>query len=129
MRAPYWVRAGGAIVVSLMLADPAWAGVDEGVASYNRGDYVTAVHEFRLLAEQGDAIAQFNLGVMYAEGNGVPQDYVQSHKWFNLAASRYLASEKECRDRAVNNRELIAANMTPARTYNAQWLARVWWPK
>ena len=33
-------------------------------------------------------MAQFNLGVRYSNGRGVPQDDVQAHMWFNLAASR-----------------------------------------
>ncbi len=45
------------------LAAPAWAGSAEGVAAYMRRDYVTALREFRPLAEQGVAEAQFNLGV------------------------------------------------------------------
>ena len=36
-----------------------------GVATYQRGDYETALREFRLLAQQGNASAQFNLGRMY----------------------------------------------------------------
>ncbi len=56
------------------LAAPAWAGFAEGVAAYMRGDYATALRELRPLAEQGDANAQFNLGLMYDDGRGVPQD-------------------------------------------------------
>ena len=37
-------------------------------------DAAEAVRWFRLAAEQGDALAQFDLGVMYATGGGVPQD-------------------------------------------------------
>ena len=49
----------------LMLATPAWAGFDEGLAAAKRGDYATALREWRPLAKQGDADAQYNLGVMY----------------------------------------------------------------
>ncbi len=43
--------------------------------------------EWRPLAEQGDSGAQFNLGVMYAEGEGgVPQDYEEAVRWYQLAA-------------------------------------------
>jgi TPR repeat protein len=49
--------------------------------------------------------AQYNLGIIYAEGKGVPQDYVQAHKWFNLAAAYYPASEVEQRNSAVENRK------------------------
>jgi len=65
-------------VLLVVLAAPAWADWDEGVAAYKRGDYATALREFRVLAEQGDAEAQFNLGLMYDKGQGVPQDYVQA---------------------------------------------------
>jgi len=45
------------------------------LVAYQRGDYATAVRLWRPPAEQGNAEAQYNLGVMYAEGDGVPQDY------------------------------------------------------
>ena len=35
----------------------------------------------------GDGEAQYNLGVMYANGEGVPQDDAEAHTWFNLAAT------------------------------------------
>ncbi len=73
---------------TLGLTAPAWAGFDEGVAAYNQGDYATALREFRPLAEQGDAHAQFNLGVMYENGLGVPQDYAEAVKWYRKAAEQ-----------------------------------------
>ena len=42
----------------------------------------------RLAAEEGDAAAQFNLGVMYADGRGVPQDETEAVRWYRLAAER-----------------------------------------
>ncbi len=65
---------------------PARAGLDEGVAAYQRGDYATALREWRPLAEQGNAGTQRVLGVMYGKGRGIPQDYVQAYMWFRLAA-------------------------------------------
>ena len=46
-------------------AAPAWADFDDGWAAYEAGDYATALKEFRPLAEQGDAEAQYWLGLMY----------------------------------------------------------------
>ncbi len=43
---------------------------------------------YRKAADKGLFVAQFLLGEMYENGQGVPQDYVQAHMWFNLAASR-----------------------------------------
>jgi hypothetical protein len=88
-----------------------------------------AVKWYRLAAQQGYALAQYNLGVMYAKGRGVPQDYVQAYVWFDLAASRYSASEAEDRDEAVHNRDVAASKMTPAQLAEAQKLAREWKPK
>ena len=44
-------------------------------------DYAEAMKWFRKAAEQGDADAQYNLGVMHAQGYGVPQDFVLAHMW------------------------------------------------
>ena len=70
------------------LAAPAWADVEGGLAAYARGDYETAFREFKTLAEQGDAEAQFNLGVMYHIGEGVTPDYAQAMQWYWLAAEQ-----------------------------------------
>ena len=74
------------------LAAPAWAGFDEGFAAYNRGDYATALREFRPLAEQGDASAQGVLGQMYEQGEGVTQDHAEAVKWYRKAAKQGVAS-------------------------------------
>ena len=44
--------------------------------------------EYKAKGEQGDAKAQFNLGVCYENGNGVPQDYAEAVKWFRKAAEQ-----------------------------------------
>jgi len=64
------------------------AGFDEGFDAYMRGDYATALKEFRVLAEQGDADAQYNLGLMYDKGHGVAQDYKEAMKWCRKAAEQ-----------------------------------------
>ena len=76
---------------------------------------------YRLAAEQGLASAQGTLGFMYANGRGVPQDYVQAHMWFNLAASR---STGELRDSSVRNRDRAADELTPDGLNEAQRLVR-----
>jgi len=52
------------------------ADFQKGLAAAQKGDFVTALREWEPLAEQGDADAQFNLGIMYANGQGVIQDNV-----------------------------------------------------
>ena len=56
----------------------------QGVAQ----DYKEALKWYRLSAEQGDALAQFNLGWMYYEGQGVPQDNKEAVKWWRLSAEQ-----------------------------------------
>ena len=60
----------------------------KGLDAVMEGDFVTALKEFKPLAEQGDVRAQFNLGVMYYNGDGVPQDYKTAMKWYTLSAEQ-----------------------------------------
>ena len=64
---------------------------------------------------------------MYNSGLGVPQDLVQAHKWFSLAASR--ATRADVREQGTNNRDIVATSMTPQQIAEAQRLAREWKPK
>ena len=77
--------------VTLGLTAPAWAGLNEGVAAAKRGDYATALREWRPLAEQGNAKAQHNLGLIYGKGLGVSQDYAEALQWFRKAAEQGYA--------------------------------------
>ncbi len=90
-----------------------------GMDAYENGDYATAFEKWRPLAEQGDADAQYGLGVMYAEGLGVPQDFVQAHMWFNLAGAGGYEPAPELR-------AIMAKHLTPAQVAEAQRLAREW---
>ena len=68
-----------AMLLFAALAGTAVAGpFEDAVSAVERGDYATALREFRVLAEQGSAEAQHNLGVMYSTGHGVPQDYTKA---------------------------------------------------
>ena len=60
----------------------------DGVNAYYAGNYIIAYENFKPLAEQGDALAQFNLGYMYHYGKGVLQDYAEAVKWYRLAADQ-----------------------------------------
>ncbi len=98
MTTPKAKFAGLALIAALCagftlgLTAPAWAGWDEGVAAYKRGDYATALREWRPLAKQGNAKAQFNLGLMYYKGKGVPQDYAEAVGWYRKAAEQGYAT-------------------------------------
>ncbi len=87
---------------------------------------VEAVRWYRKAAKQGNSKAQSNLGLMYSNSEGVPQDYIEAHKWYNLAASR---SQGEVHENSVHNRDITEKRMTPAQVAEAQKLAREWKPK
>ena len=72
-------------------AGAAWADWDDGHAAYKRGDYATALQEWRPLAEQGHADSQSDLGVMYDEGYGVPVYDAEAVKWYRKAAQQGYA--------------------------------------
>ena len=101
--------------------------LNDGIAAYQSNDYGTAFAKFKKAAEAGNADAQGRLASMYAVGHGVPQDFVQAYKWFNIAAS--TETDKEERDRSVSNRDLVSGKMTPNQIAEAQRLAREWKPK
>jgi TPR repeat protein len=76
-----------ALVLSIVcLAAPAWADFKAGENAYHRGDYATALREWQPLAKQGHAAAQYNIGLLYANGQGVPKDDAQARQWFEKAA-------------------------------------------
>jgi len=76
------------LALGLALSVPASAGFDEGAAAHEAGDYAKALVEFSPLARQGEAAAQFALGVMYANGQGVTQDYQAALAWFRKSAEQ-----------------------------------------
>ncbi|OHC73611.1 MAG: hypothetical protein A3G18_00815 [Rhodospirillales bacterium RIFCSPLOWO2_12_FULL_58_28] len=77
------------VVAVAAVSLPALAGpFEDAVAAYERGDYETALRLYRPLADQGDAKARFNLGLMYVNGRGVAQDYAEAVKWYRKAADQ-----------------------------------------
>jgi uncharacterized protein len=112
----------------------------------------------RPLVEQGDAKAQYILGLMYLNGQGVPRDYATALSWLRKAAEQGYADAQNFlgqmyaggyfvpqdyviahmwfdlavasgRQDAAKIRDTIAARMTPAQIAEAQKLAREWKPK
>jgi uncharacterized protein len=129
------------------------ADYDKGVAAFRSGDFATALREFRTLAEQGDTVAQFNLGEMYRLGDGVSEDHKRAAGWYTLAAEQghataqhrlgvlyfwglgviqdYVYAHMWLNIAASNGnedggtfRDFIAKRITPAQIEKAQDLAR-----
>ncbi len=72
----------------LGLVMPALANVKDGVDAWGRGDYKTAVAEWRGPAAAGDADAQFNMAQAYKLGRGVPMDLAQAERYYKKAADQ-----------------------------------------
>jgi uncharacterized protein len=78
----------GLTIALAMVSTSARADVKSGVDAWSRGDYPAAIKEWRPLAINGDADAQFNLGQAYKLGRGVPVDFKLAEGWYRKAADQ-----------------------------------------
>ncbi len=154
MRSPLWFLTLSLVTISVSSA----ADFASGLNAYKKGDYVTAAKEWRPLADQGDPAVQFNLGLLYLDGQGVPQDLDQAVKWFTRSAEQgydkaqlnlgalYGAGKGVKRDyiqaykwlnicasqgnaKCVAQRDLVAKKLSGSKLTSAQHLASEWSPK
>jgi TPR repeat protein len=78
-----------ALALLIALALPAHAGpFEDGQAAYERRDYDAALSFWQPLADEGDAEAQYSLGLMHRYGQSVPQDFTKAAKWYRRAAEQ-----------------------------------------
>ncbi|MCY3598232.1 MAG: hypothetical protein OXG71_12445, partial [Rhodospirillales bacterium] len=114
-----------AVAVAYLLfvvALPAGADFEAGQRQLDAGDPAAAIASWRTAAAAGDAGAMLGLGRLYQQGLGVLQDYVEAHKWFNLAASLGDVD-------GVRERDALAEKMTPQQVAAAQERAAAWQPE
>ena len=117
-----WLRLSTRVAHFLGVALPEETDFEVGVEAWGRGDYDRAVQEFRLLAEQGHAQAQVNLGIIYSQGRGVLKDSVQAYRWYTLAAGQGGELAGKFKDH-------LEKSLTLEQLAEAQRLAREWRPK
>lgn len=67
---------------------PAPSGFQDGLLAYHRGDHTAAMEIWRPLAERGDASAQYMVGYLYAQGEGVKSSSGKAAKWYRKAADQ-----------------------------------------
>lgn len=108
------------IAVLVGFAAIAHAGLNEAKAAYKRGDYATAFKEFKAAADQGNANAEYDLGLMYQKGQGVPKNYAEAAEWYRKAAEQGNAV-------AQDNLGFMYANGLGIPMDNAE--AMKWWSK
>ena len=96
-RSQGWFLPMRAILAAMLLAacqKPPEEIFQEGMTAYAQGDYAAAMNHWRPLAEAGDPSAQTNVGLMYSQGQGVPQDAAEAFKWYRMAAMQnYIDAE------------------------------------
>ena len=110
-----------AFALILVYALPVQADYEAGKRAWDEMRPAEALREWRAAADGGEGRAMLALGRLYMRGLGAPQDFIEAHKWFNLAASRgEIAAAKE--------RDALAAKMTPKQVATAQERARSWQP-
>lgn len=86
------------------------------------GSVDLAIAAYLAEAATGDVTALFNLGVAYSTGSGgVDCDFIEAHKWFNLAASRGHEEAGWCR--ADISDEMTAREIAEAQRRARRWLA------
>ena len=117
-----WLLGIGVMVAALGGVGTAQADYEDGQQAWDAGRHGDALREWRAAANSGDAKAMLALGRLYMQGLGAPQNYVQAHAWFNLAASRGEAE-------AVTERDALAGRMAPEQVAKAQDQAAAWQPE
>ena len=94
----------------------------DGQQAWDVGRHSEAFREWQSSANAGDTKAMLALGHLFVQGLGAPQNYVQAHMWFSLAASRGEAE-------AVTERDALAVRMAPEHVAEAQKQAAAWQPQ
>ena len=82
------IAAAICVQVTVGWPSTAIADLQDGIAAFERGDYSTALREFKPLSEAGDANAQFHIGVMYLNGFGVEKNDLHANEWFRRAGEQ-----------------------------------------
>jgi uncharacterized protein len=130
----------------------------KGLSAYQKGDFNAAAKEWRPEAEEGDPAAQLNMGLLYLDGKGVPQDPTEASRWFRRAAEQgnaaaqhnlgamYATGQGVRRDYVeaykwmnicaasgnagcVTQRDLLAKKLKPAQVTQAQRMATEFTPR
>ena len=107
------------VTALLLFGASARADYAAGEAAWDDGRHIEAVAEWLAAVEEDDGRAMLALGRAFAKGLGVLQDYVEAHKWLNLAAGRGIPG-------AAAERDVLAAEMSAEERAEARRLAREW---
>ena len=105
------------------LASPAGTSFAEVAAAGDRGGHGADLNDLPRFAERGDADAPYKLGLMYANGRGVPRDQAKAYFWYSMA----IASGTRNADVAML-RNLAAQQLTKRQVDAILDIVRKRWP-
>jgi TPR repeat protein len=83
-----------------------------GYNAYVKQDYATALYYWRPLAENGNAEAQYDLGIMFLNGQGVKQDVAEAVKWFSISRDAHFPAAVTAMDQLETSSKLSAGDLT-----------------
>jgi hypothetical protein len=109
------------LVIFLIAMSSVRADYESGQQAWDAGRPADALIEWRAAADAGDSRAMLALGRLFVKGLGTPQNYIDAHMWFNLAASRGEIA-------AIAERDALEKKMTSANLAEAQKRASNWQP-
>jgi uncharacterized protein len=124
-----WLRRLAPFVVSLALTGPVWAldgsqpapekiplrlfksaqqALRMGIEELRAGDSKSSVEALKYAAEGGQSLAQWKLGRMYADGDGVPHDDLKAYEYFDQIVRNYDEDETDRRDLGAVSNAIVA---------------------
>ena len=98
-----------AVLIGLMALSPAHAGMTDAEVKEFMQD--------KALAEKGDRVAQFNMGINYSLGLGVAKDFLQAVSWYRKAAEQGFAAAQYNLGYSYENGEGVAKDEIEAYAY------------
>ncbi len=99
-----------------------------GAKAYDQKNYEEALSIWLPLTKEGNPRVLYNVGLMYANGLGIPKDdYVEAYRWFEISASR--AEDPREKKKAERMRDMVGLELTPDQLVEAKARIKAWHPK
>ena len=99
-----------------------------GAKAYDQKNYEEALSIWLPLTKEGNPRVLYNVGLMYANGLGIPKDdYVEAYRWFEISANR--ADDPREKKKAERMRDMVGLELTPDQLVEAKARVKAWHPK
>jgi TPR repeat protein len=110
-----------AFAALILMTSPVAAEYSAGATAYSEGDFKAAYREFVQSAKDGDARAQFAIGVMYHKGKGIAKDYAKALEWYAKAAEQGHATAQN--NLGIMYRRGEGVSKSPREAFTWIWMA------